>query len=548
MFKGHWLVADADGTLVPTPTKAGGKYFSLAHSATYFGPRYRSCLAPLRLFIQNGGSLCVVSTAGRRLWDQLYEDLSGSLVPPPPGIPHPHPHIRPPPQSPSAGALLLCVFTGAALFRSRAPDLVWRLCQEVNPPLTQLPPPANLVLEEWREYRLQAALHAGDQGEEALVTHDPAGGGMGLSTATTLPNTACQAAAVEGQAALVRFFEHVSYTCGHDITRARTFFEKHLSTKYHAVFTAMLESILDGVCAAHPNALNSLADGAVPHLCFAHSPVLDMTVVLKYGCYLQETNDALVDLQAVPLPDATVPPDAPVAQVVVMGIPMRFCSSIFPRDDASAALWHACPTCAATGRGAVSRLEALGLEVKPQPNSVCVRRCGVDKGTCVRWLMDHGAEMDFALERALSLGDVPESVDRPLTLFPPMQFISVSPKIQQQRLDSEGAMYVQPDPVQSGKERSSSPALAPLMLVGGEEEGTALFLEELVSSCIAEACERAASATAHALSQEEGNPMTSSASVPLSHNWFSAERVQRCVGRARARLQQQTEAAESRDT
>lgn len=83
MFKGYWIVADVDGTLTPTPSKSGGKYYSLSMSATVFGKakHYHSCLPLLRYFIARGGNVCAVSTAGRRLWWQLYNDLATVLYP-----------------------------------------------------------------------------------------------------------------------------------------------------------------------------------------------------------------------------------------------------------------------------------------------------------------------------------------------------------------------------------------------------------------------------------------------------------------------------------
>ncbi|CUF52843.1 Hypothetical protein, putative [Bodo saltans] len=92
MFKGHFLVADMDGTLTSTPSKAHGHYLPLSMSP---------CLTPLTTFLQRGGDVCVVSTAGRRMWPQIFDILRPALF-----------------SSPANGRLFICGFSGAALFVS----------------------------------------------------------------------------------------------------------------------------------------------------------------------------------------------------------------------------------------------------------------------------------------------------------------------------------------------------------------------------------------------------------------------------------------------
>lgn len=99
MYHNHWLVCDMDGTLTPTPTKSHGEYKSLSHSP---------CLVPLRHFMARGGNLCVVSTAGRRMWRQVFDELKDvmfSAATKGGGAP---------------GRLAFCGFSGAAFFMSDA--------------------------------------------------------------------------------------------------------------------------------------------------------------------------------------------------------------------------------------------------------------------------------------------------------------------------------------------------------------------------------------------------------------------------------------------
>jgi hypothetical protein len=68
--KGIWLLFDLDGTITPSPHKAHGKYLPLNESV---------CNEPLREFMKQDGRLCVISTAGKRMWVQIYEPLRDIL-------------------------------------------------------------------------------------------------------------------------------------------------------------------------------------------------------------------------------------------------------------------------------------------------------------------------------------------------------------------------------------------------------------------------------------------------------------------------------------
>lgn len=546
MFANHWIVADMDGTLTPTPTRAHGKYLSLSHCMTTglgYGARYRSCLPWLRFFLERGGSLCVVSTAGIRMWSQLYQDLAPAVfsLGTPSANGGNNTDVDGPAEPPATtpGALYLCGFTGAAMFRTRPCALVWAdmrrlypgwqpssastasalLKDASGPGIATVPPPA-VGMEEWEEYR-QQAVRCVDKAESSPVSAEAAPSSSTLhspsssSSSTTLDIATYTLASQEGRSAIIRFFEHASYISGHDLGAAADFFAACLSTKYHAVFTEILRQLLAEV---EPALLTTRHDGAVPHLCFADSQVLTPYALAQHGYFLKETNDALVDAQQVPHADGSLTKDAPVAQVVVMGIPMRYFEAIFPSASSSTGsttattvpAWQCCPKCAAVGTDSKARIEAAGLELKSQPNSVCLHRRGVDKGMCVRWLQSQGAQqkMSFDLAKALAFGDVPDSVDRPLTEYPPMQFLSLSPKVgAAERL------------AELSTPATSSSTLQPMLYhVGGEEEGTALFLEELLTSCTRDAAKESSSGTRK------------------QATWFTPSRVSACAARAQASL------------
>ncbi|EPY22350.1 hypothetical protein STCU_08224 [Strigomonas culicis] len=443
MYKGYWLVADMDGTLVPTPSRAGGQYFSFSESVRHFanaqvlsatvlagrrrGPSpYKSTLPYLREFIGQGGSLCVVSTAGRRLLRQVYADLALALFPDyPPGRTA---------ASAAPGRLLLCGFTGAVLFRSRPPAAAYHTAAAMaaGPVL-----PIGAGLEEWVDYRRE-----------------------GADGASTLMSPAqCDVAAAEGRSAVVRLFEHAAAEGG----EPAAFFSAVLSRKYVAPYTSLLQRLRAEV---PPSAA----------ACFDAAPALRLDPCLSaHGYYLRETRDALVDCQRVPGADGAVAADAPCAQVTVMGIPACLFDAVYPPRRGAAPSLGCCAACEARRRAATERIEAAGLVVKSQPNSVVLHRRGMDKGTCVRWLLRHREALDFSLERALALGDVPATVDRPLAAFAPMRFVSLSPMADDGVHEGEGG--------DAEGDVSDAALRRNLCHVGGEEEGTACFLEQLLAAC-----------------------------------------------------------------
>ena len=93
-----WLVVDMDGTITPQPSKAGGQYEPLTQSP---------CFSGLSRWIRAGGSVCVLSTAGARMWKQIWEPLRSIVV-----------DVNCQPGD--APELILGAFNGAALYRFSA--------------------------------------------------------------------------------------------------------------------------------------------------------------------------------------------------------------------------------------------------------------------------------------------------------------------------------------------------------------------------------------------------------------------------------------------
>ena len=339
MLKGCWLVCDMDGTLLSQPSKAGGRYPPLSESP---------CKPHLQKWLELGGSLCACSTAGRRMWKQLYEELKGDIRTT---------------ACPNRGRLAICGFSGAAMYLSNM---------------------------------------AGEMIEEVAYRQTAVSGGTALSSSEQT------------------MIEALGYDVIHNFLKAASTDETlipSLSAKYHKPYTALLEQ------------LRAVGEDKF------RTEVLTQENMLIHGQYLVETNDALIDLQSVPGIEEKV-----VVQYTVLGIPMARFEKFFTAN-------------------VIESLTSQGMYCKKQPNSVVIARQGVDKATCVRWMETNGEYFEFSLNRAVAFGDVPATVDRPLTIHPPMEFVSVS----------------------------NSPKDDPphVLSIGGEEDGTAIFVEELIKTASA---------------------------------------------------------------
>lgn len=167
---------------------------------------------------------------------------------------------------------------------------------------------------------------------------------------------------------------------------------------------------------------------------------LSMEVLTKDGAleFLKTSNDCVVSCDYIPDTDV-------VAQMQLGGIPMARHAMYFPqavRDD----------------------LDARGLVLNSQPNSVAICKKGLDKATCLPWLERAAAAAQdprfatFALTRAVGIADVPHGPDLPLATHPPMLFVSVA--VSECHFDYQGNPHT--------------------VFVGGEEAGTARFLEHML--------------------------------------------------------------------
>lgn len=207
--------------------------------------------------------------------------------------------------------------------------------------------------------------------------------------------------------------------------------------------------------------------------------------------------------------------EANIAQVILLGLPLRLFSKYF--------------------RAHVAELVRGGVNAMPQPNSVVFSKIGVSKSTALRYLLgkDRVATVqdDFQLHftykpgpnasaealatnfagcvrrsHGIAMGDNPQSTDYELTVFRDVPFLSVEKESQRverqkrilrrlqrtQNIESRGGQPVMPDgsPAPSYVDlvsslRRSGPMMDDRLFrninyVGAEEEGTALFLSSLL--------------------------------------------------------------------
>ncbi|AYU82238.1 hypothetical protein LdCL_330032700 [Leishmania donovani] len=234
---------------------------------------------------------------------------------------------------------------------------------------------------------------------------------------------------------------------------------------------------------------------------------------------MRETTLPVTELVPPP-PSSTLPSSsegaATIAQVILLGLPLRLFSKYF--------------------RSHVAEMVRGGVNPMPQPNSVVFSKIGVSKSTALRYLLGkdrvasveeewqlHFTEaapspkegpasqaINFAgcVQRyhGIAMGDNPQSTDYELTVFRDLPFFSVekeSQRVERQRrilrrlqrtqsIESRGGQPLMPDGSRApsyaelvSSLRRSGPMMDDRLFrninyVGGEEEGTALFLTALL--------------------------------------------------------------------
>lgn len=510
MLRGCWLLTDLDGTLVPTPHKAHGQYHTVAE-----GP----CFSALQKWLSFGGNVCVITTADRRVFQQVHVPLQHHLRSISPtadsgGLSH---------AQEAEGQLLLSMCTGAVLYQSTPQGL----CLE---PSYLSFPHTDLI-------------------DSSATTVATATSGEPKTAVTCLDREHCIAL----HDIMVDIFLHYARDVIFEVPEAlesltalskryRLMWSKllhYLSTKYHldrakqhAAFNPNDEPSSAAAGGAGPSSemlwkfnhlrthdrmLNKVGIvrwehiSAVPATLRSPAEVTGASEPAKpppaprrdeqsFVSFLQKLLGVDASLEETSTPSATTEvPKANqrqkmVAQMILVGIPMKAFEKYF---------------------GPYRQVfDALGVSAISQPNSVVFSRRGIDKSATVRyldrsfiprvpggWGTQQGVraldapnrdcyppnaaigQFSFAnsvnLKKSVALGDNPHTADHQLTVFPELRFVSVEKHDQRKRRHEEilavGGGGTDRGPFMDDRK------VGHLHFVGGEEDGTKLFLDELIS-------------------------------------------------------------------
>ena len=474
MFKGCWLLSDLDGTLIPTPHKANGQYVPLHMSA---------CFAPLKRWLASGGNLCVVTTADRRVFDQVYFSLRPFL----------NSLASPPSQS---GELLLSLYTGASLYRCGRESIqhVADYCDPTHPAGSDTCMGAEtsaLLRELVVDIFLQMASDVIHQrapmtaGWERQMSHRYQA--MWRSFMRYLAKRYDERAAYCADLSMPRKPEYDA-RWGHldpliAAGERRAWMEAYLRTKRQLlvrVGIVRLEALRSseelrefvwlkiGADACAQTSAQSLSDSK-PAFC-------DPTAGRPVGSSISSGGGAsgVCDGEA-----------QRYAQLIIVGVPL----SLYPHYFGP----HA------------ERFAVLGVHPIAQPNSVVFSKQDVGKGTTVNYL-DRSLNLHGEVYRdrfrgmvdlstAIALGDNPNTADRDLALIPTLPFVSVERCVQRAArhalLDACPTRAATAASAERGGGSITAPVddrrLGHIYFAGGEEDGCARFLTELMDSIEADA-------------------------------------------------------------
>ncbi|RNF13036.1 uncharacterized protein Tco025E_06329 [Trypanosoma conorhini] len=490
MLNGAWLLADLDGTLLSTPHKAKGQYQSLEESP---------CFAVIKRWLLNGGSLCIVTTADTRVFDQVYAPLRSIL--------------RDADGRNGSGELLLSLYTGALLYRCTVNDVE--------------------VVREYTEAMHCATREAVELAElYGLPLKQVYVPKVGLDGTTRPLLTKCVKGtcfSVDTSRALLAQLEEIfisllEKTLGGD----RVFLAalEHLSARYKEMWRLLL-GYLEAQCRRHGPPSASAAE-AVAWKCdflrqrrclftelgiirveLAESPVLPLATTernaseestqLTSKCVSRSLDDDSElsrrfarEMILLLCPGSRCSHDdhdqvsgcgpqrnGDVAQVIFLGLPIRLFTCLFQRHFEAFA--------------------RLGVTAMPQPNSVVFSKMGISKSTTIRYLVGPALLSGHAgvprqqqrgkasslrgvvnLTRAVAIGDNPHTTDYELTVFPRLPFVSVEIAAKRRRRHTRisASAVVQTTPRQGLL--MDDRLLKNLLYVGGEEDGSAMFLTGLM--------------------------------------------------------------------
>ncbi|KEG14128.1 hypothetical protein DQ04_00611150 [Trypanosoma grayi] len=494
-LSGAWLLADLDGTLISTPHKAHGQYLSLEQSP---------CLDAIRRWLLNGGNVCVVTTADKRVLGQLYTPLK--------------PILRDAAGRGRCGELLLSLYTGAVLYRCTADgvEIVRDYAESTHCATGE-------AVELSHRYGLQlhhtVVARVGPDGRRATAQ-------VACVKGTCFTLDVCEALLERVGRIFVDLVEKA--LCGEPAVVAAF---DGMSARYKKMWRLMF-AFLDAQYTKHGRGAVTPAEVAAwkrdylwqrrrllralgiirVELADSHSlPLYHNAAAVEdeearrlkaqmlrvigddttASCSFVDSMLRLLgtepwDMDGGSSNEQAASARAGVAQVIVVGIPLRLFSSCFDLH--------------------IKAFARFGVTAIPQPNSVVFSKLGVCKSTVIRYLMgrelwpqeEDPSRQDVSgcgpnvarapslrgvvnAATAIALGDNPHTTDYELTVFPQLLFISV------ERAEQRSSRHAH---IREAAGASLTCRRGPLMddrrlpnlrYVGGEEAGTAAFLAALMN-------------------------------------------------------------------
>ena len=493
MLQGCWLLTDLDGTLVPTPHNARGEYLSLDR-----GP----CFQSIRRWLWHGGNVCVITTADRRVFDQVHVPLrrfykpvcpndGGALMIDKKG----EEGVR---EEGDGGNVLLSLYTGAVMYRCsiRGIDDEVGYSKHIGPsqqlsqqhlfsttdPLSSVslgtclaPPQAEIVCDIIAGVFIEYATAVLRGDAEAVASQH----WLSLRYQRLWSNLL---------KFLTKKYEAAKASAGpseqKSVSQLAEFLEdpvewkiRYLSGRKHLLGSIGIIRKEREYSADEINAVYTKGTTAEGKTEFSH----EAPASFEHFDHHQQQQQLRQKLQRDPSVSSSIssPSDHRqiehgVAQVIIVGMPLRLYGKYFkPHEE---------------------EFRRLGVTPIAQPNSVVFSRSGVSKSTAVQYLdrlsqqRHHhriGTFQGLAdLQRCVALGDNPNAADHELTVFPSLRFVSCEHHKQrakrhteiESRRASPSCSSVFHDARQTWDDRVHSN----IEYVGGEEHGTSLFLGYLM--------------------------------------------------------------------
>lgn len=346
-FRSYWFICDLDGTLVPSPMRKEGAHLPLTRSP---------CNSPVAAWLRGGGNLAVISTAGTNLFRQILQPLSKTEK-----------------ADDFRGSLILCGFSGAAMFRLKTRK--WEKVKELDAV-------GGFHMEEVTEYRY-------------------CGGPNG--TTTCVSNAVCHdvfGAAVELYRKMFALFQEDESRVDLLSRRYRVPFKKLVEIRKQYSKEGKLKEFNEEYMSGKVLTRQCEKVDRVPLICFQSVPRAERHSSSSYTFEEHQQDEDFV-----------------IAQISFLGVPAKLFPLLFLSPSSTNVLEQPSTRAKFSSLAAFFK-EKLDLKVVCQPNSVAIVKCGVDKGSAIQWMLTHPEGFaNISPLRCIAVGDQPQTVDATMMRF-----------------------------------------------------------------------------------------------------------------------------------